>query len=83
MLPQVFNVALPSLGNIFVSLIKDTALVSTIGVEDLMLQGEIVESRTYATFQVFTVVGLFYMAIIAPLSFSIALMEKRRTRRAI
>jgi putative glutamine transport system permease protein len=80
-LPQALKVALPPLGNIFVSLVKDTALVSTIGVEDLMLQGELLESRTYATFQVFTVVGLFYIAVIAPLSFGVAALEKKRTRR--
>jgi putative glutamine transport system permease protein len=80
-LPQAFKVTLPPLGNIFISLIKDTALVSTIGVEDLMQQGELLESRTYLTFQVFTVVGIFYIAVIAPLSFGVARLEKRRARR--
>lgn len=81
-LPQAFRIVLPPLGNILISLIKDTALVSTIGVEDLMLQGELVESRTFATFQVFTIVGLLYIAIIAPLSFGVSMLERRRSKRA-
>jgi putative glutamine transport system permease protein len=81
-LPQALRVVLPPLGNIFVSLVKDTALVSTIGVEDLMMQGELLESRTFATFQVFTIVGLLYIAIIAPLSFGVAALERSRHKRA-
>jgi putative glutamine transport system permease protein len=79
-LPQAFAMVLPPLGSIFISLVKDTALVSTIGVADLMLQAELVESRTFATFEIFSAAALFYLLLIVPLSVGVNALERRQAR---
>ena len=79
-LPQALMIVLPPLGNTFISLIKNTALVATIGVTDLMHQAELVESRTFATFPTFTLAALFYLALIFPLSLGVNTLERRQAR---
>ena len=79
-LPQAFTIVLPPLGNIFIALVKNTALVSTIAVADLMYNGEIVESRTFRTFEVFSAVAVMYLALIAPLTFGVSRLERRFAR---
>jgi putative glutamine transport system permease protein len=61
-LPQAVWLVIPPLGNLFISLFKTSALVATIGVADLMYQGEILNERTFRTFEVFGGVGLIYLA---------------------
>ncbi|MBI3967829.1 MAG: amino acid ABC transporter permease [Chloroflexi bacterium] len=79
-LPQAFTIVLPPLGNIFISLVKNTALVSTIAVADLMYNGEIVESRTFRTFEIFTAIAIMYLILIAPLTFGVSRLERRLAR---
>ena len=79
-LPQAFAMILPALGNIGIGIIKNTALVSTIGVADLMLQGEVLESRTFATFSTFTAVAAIYLVLIVPLSIGVSALGRRRDR---
>lgn len=78
--PQAVAIVLPALGNITIGIVKNTALVATIGVADLMHQGEVLESRTFATFSTFTVVALFYLALIIPMSIAVNALDKRRRR---
>lgn len=54
-LPQLWRIALPGLGNLFLVLLKDTALVSVIGLEDLMRQAYVASGFTKLPFT-------FYMA---------------------
>lgn len=54
-LPQVWRLALPGLGNLFLVLLKDTALVSVVGLEDIMRKANIAVGYTKDAF-------LFYMA---------------------
>ena len=69
--PQAVAMVLPALGNIMIGIVKNTALVATIGVADLMHQGEVIESHTFATFSTFATVALFYLSIIIPLSIGV------------
>ena len=78
--PQAVAIVLPALGNIIIGIVKNTALVATIGVADLMHQGEVLESRTFATFSTFTVVALFYLALITPMSIAVNALDKRGRR---
>lgn len=61
-LPQAMWLVIPPLGNLFISLFKTSALIATIGVADLMYQGQILNERTFRTFEVFGSVGLIYLA---------------------
>ncbi|HYC37038.1 MAG TPA: amino acid ABC transporter permease [Usitatibacter sp.] len=80
--PQAVAMVLPALGNITIGIVKNTALVATIGVADLMHQGEVLESRTFATFSTFTTVALFYLALIIPMSLGVNALDRRRRRMA-
>ncbi|ART80903.1 arginine ABC transporter permease ArtQ [Oceanisphaera avium] len=62
-LPQTWRHALPGLGNQWLVLLKDTALVSLIGVHDLMFQAKAVASRTYEPFTWYGIAALIYLAI--------------------
>lgn len=62
-LPQAMLKVIPSLGNQVVVLIKDTSLVAGIGVVDLTLSGKLLMERTAASYEVFIVVAVFYLAI--------------------
>ena len=53
-LPQAIRIIVPSLGNFFVSIFKDSALVSVITMRDLMFSGQLLASATYKHFEIFT-----------------------------
>src|SRR5581483_870387 len=52
-LPQALRIALPALGNEFVTLVKDSSLASVIGVAELSKQGRFIISKTYDGITVF------------------------------
>ncbi|MGB5854584.1 MAG: arginine ABC transporter permease ArtQ [Oceanisphaera sp.] len=62
-LPQTWRHALPGLSNQWLVLLKDTALVSLIGVHDLMYQAKAVASRTYEPFTWYGIAALIYLVI--------------------
>jgi polar amino acid transport system permease protein len=65
-LPQAIRIIVPSLGNFFVSIFKDSALVSIITMRDLMFSGELLASATYKHFEIFTMVAVIYFLISYP-----------------
>jgi polar amino acid transport system permease protein len=66
-LPQAVRRVLPPLLNDFVSLQKDTALVSVIGVVEILRQAQIDSSRDF-NFTAYTVAALFFIALTIPLA---------------
>ena len=56
---------LPPLGNQFVLIIKDTALVSTLAVTEMTYQAKLLTDRTAAAYEVFLTLALFYLVLIA------------------
>jgi polar amino acid transport system permease protein len=65
-LPQAIRIIIPSLGNFFVSIFKDSALVSVITMRDLMFSGQLLASATYKHFEIFTEVAVIYFLISYP-----------------
>jgi polar amino acid transport system permease protein len=65
-LPQAFRIIAPALGNFFVSIFKDSALVSVITLRDLMFSGQLLASATYKHFEIFTMVAVIYFLISYP-----------------
>ena len=61
-LPQAVRIVVPPLGNYFISLFKDTSLVSIVTVKELMFTGQIIASMNFQYFTVFTIIGLIYFA---------------------
>ncbi len=76
-LPQMLPQIMPMLAGQLVSLIKDSALVSTISIYDLTMQGQQIVSRTFLTFEIWLVVALCYFFVNAGLSFLIRQLERR------
>ena len=66
LLPQAIAMTVPPLGNLAIALTKNTSVASAVLVAELMYQGEIVNGRTFATYETFTVVGLMYLALTLP-----------------
>ncbi|MFB2538407.1 MULTISPECIES: ABC transporter permease [unclassified Acinetobacter] len=62
-LPQVWLVALPGLGNLFLVLMKDTALISVIGLKDIMYYAGRAGQTTQQPFTFFMVAALIYLGL--------------------
>jgi len=62
-LPQVWRLALPGLGNLFQVLLKDTALVSVVGLNDLMRQAYVATGSTNQPFTFYMAAALIYLGL--------------------
>ncbi len=76
-IPQMMRQTLPMLAGQSVSLIKDSALVSTISIYDLTMQGQRIVSETFLSFEIWFVVALCYLCVTASLSFVIRRFENK------
>lgn len=75
-LPQAVRWVLPPLTGQAISLIKDSALVSTIAIYDLTMQGQAIISETYMVFEIWFIVALIYLLITGTLSVCVNIMER-------
>lgn len=62
-LPQAFRRILPPLGNEFIILLKDSSLVSTIALPELLFNGKLIAARTYDYFSMYIGVALIYLLL--------------------
>ncbi len=62
-LPQAWRVAIPGLGNLFQVLLKDTALISVIGLEELLRKGQIAIANTREPFTFYFTIAIIYLLI--------------------
>ncbi|GIM46459.1 glutamine ABC transporter permease [Collibacillus ludicampi] len=76
-LPQAVKIVIPALGNQFLNLVKNSAVLAVISGGDLMYQGDIVSSNTFVVFDVYIFVAMFYLLITIPLSIFVNLLEHR------
>lgn len=79
-MPQVWRHALPGLSNQWLVLLKDTALVSLIGVDDLMRQAELVNANTHEPFTWYGLAALLYLLITLASQAGIRKLEMHFTR---
>lgn len=75
-LPQAVRNMLPAFGNEFVTLIKESSLLSTLAITELTMAGQQVRSVTYASFETFILVGLIYLCLTSATSFGLSRLEK-------
>jgi len=66
--PQAFRVALPSAATYLIGLMKETAVASTIGVTELVYQGNQLSQLTFRGLIIFAIVGLFYIFLSLPVA---------------
>ncbi|MCD6363012.1 MAG: amino acid ABC transporter permease [Synergistetes bacterium] len=76
-LPQAIRNMLPALGNEFVTLVKQSALLSTLAITELTMVGQQVRSVTFASFEVFITVALIYLALTTVVSTLVRHVERR------
>ena len=76
-LPQAVLRAVPTLLSNCVSLFKESALVSAVGMADLMFVGQNISNNTARPVEVLTIVALIYFAIAFPLTRAVTLVEGR------
>ena len=76
-LPQALRVVLPPLTSQAISLIKDSALVSTIAIYDLTMQAQAIIAESYLTFEIWFTVAAIYFTITLFLSLLVGILEKR------
>jgi arginine/lysine/histidine/glutamine transport system substrate-binding/permease protein len=61
--PQAFRRMIPPLGNDFISLLKDTSLVSVIGFEELLRKGQLIIADNYRAFEIYAGVAVIYLCL--------------------
>ena len=76
-MPQAFKRILPPLSGQFISLIKDSSLVSVIAITDLSKSGREIITSTFATFEVWLLVAAMYLLVTSLLSQLVFYMERR------
>lgn len=76
-LPQAIRWILPPLTGQAISLIKDSALVSTIAIYDLTMRGQAIIAETFLTFEIWFTVAAVYLLITTALSLMVNFMENR------
>jgi len=74
-LPQAFLKIVPPFGNQLVILIKDTSLVSAIGIMELTLTGKVVVERSGASFEVFLLIAVLYLLLTSSFGAGLRMVE--------
>ena len=76
-LPQAIKRIIPPLTSQAISLIKDSALVSTIAIYDLTMQGQAIIAESFLTFEIWFTVAAMYLILTGSLAMLVALMHRR------
>jgi His/Glu/Gln/Arg/opine family amino acid ABC transporter permease subunit len=76
-MPQAFRTVIPPLGNLLIAMIKNSAIASAIAVEELLFRSQVLEGRTFATFEIFTGVLVGFLTLTLPAAFALRRLERR------
>ena len=79
--PQAFRTILPPLGNDLIAMIKDSSLVSVLGVTDITQLGKIYSSGSFRFFETYNVVAYLYLVMTVSLAIALRGFEDRMRRR--
>jgi His/Glu/Gln/Arg/opine family amino acid ABC transporter permease subunit len=77
-LPQAARVVLAPVGNVAISLLKDTSVASLISAPDLMLRAQDLSSQYFQPLQIYLIVGGIYFLVCFPLSWLVRAVEPKR-----
>lgn len=75
--PQAFRTILPSYANDFVAMVKDSSLVSVLGVADVTQLGKVTAAGNFRYFETYNLVALIYLTMTITLSLALRRLEKR------
>lgn len=76
-IPQALKIVLPAFGNEFVSLIKETSVLSYVGVVEILRKGALWNAATFNTFEAYIGVAVVYLLLTVPTSKLIRALEVR------
>ena len=79
--PQAIRTILPPLGNDFVAMVKDSSLVSVLGVADITQMGKIYASGSFRFFETYSIVAYIYLILTVGLSLALRALERRLRRQ--
>ena len=74
-LPQAFRLILPPLGNDFIAMLKESSLVSVLGVEDITRRGQTSTAANFRFFETYNIVALTYLVLTLGLAVMVKLLE--------
>ena len=80
-MPQAIRTILPPLGNDFIALVKDSSLVSVLGVADITQMGKIYAAGSFRFFETYSIVAYIYLILTVGLSMALRALERRMRRR--
>jgi polar amino acid transport system permease protein len=80
--PQAFRLILPPLGNDFVAMVKDSSLVSVLGVGDITQLAKVTAAGNFKYFETYNVAALIYLTITIGLSLGLRRVEARLRDRS-
>jgi polar amino acid transport system permease protein len=75
--PQALKVIFPPLSNDFVAMVKDSSLVSVLGVADITQMGKVYASGSFRFFETYSIVAYIYLVLTIGLSLALRQVEKR------
>ncbi|MEA4923669.1 MAG: amino acid ABC transporter permease [Eubacteriaceae bacterium] len=76
-IPQAIRIILPALGNEFITLIKETAVLSIVSIVEITRHGVLWASQTYMFWQAYIGIAVVYLCLTIPLSRVVAYAERR------
>lgn len=79
-IPQAIRVIIPPVGNTFVGLLKETSLAFSIGVTEIFGAGKLLATENFEYFDVYLVVGIWYVIMIYVYTLLQKLLERRLAR---
>ena len=82
LLPQTFRRVLPTLGNDLICLLKDSALVSVLGVRDITQEARLYQSATFRYTESLVLLAFFYLALTLLIALAVRALEHRYRRHA-
>jgi len=78
--PQAIRTILPPLGNDFVAMVKDSSLVSVLGVADITQMGKVYAAGSFRFFETYSIVAYIYLILTVGLSLALRGLERRMRR---
>lgn len=79
-LPQAFKIVIPSFGNEFVTLIKETAVLSYVGVVEVLRSAALWNASTFETFPAYIGAAIVYLLMTYPLSKGVSALERHMAK---
>ena len=76
-IPQAFKNVLPALGNELITLVKETSVVTVIGLRDLTKGAMIIQSKTYQAMVPYLAIAAIYLVIVMFLTWVMGKLERR------